>query len=55
LDDAGPFQLREMTRDSRLAHPENLLELGHGKLVFFQEKEEPEPGRIGQELEKING
>src|SRR5205085_2065057 len=55
FDDAGPFQLGEMTRDARLAHPENFLELGHGKLVFLEKKNEPEPGRIGQELEKING
>jgi hypothetical protein len=38
-----------------LSHPEDLLELGHGKLVLLEEKEEPEPGRIGEELEKING
>jgi hypothetical protein len=44
-----------MTRDSRLAHPQNLLKLGHRKFVFFEEKKEPKPGRIGQELEKING
>src|SRR2546423_8075373 len=55
FDDAGPFQLREMARDSRLPHPKNFLKLGHGKLVLLEEKQEPKPGRIGQELKKIYG
>jgi len=38
-----------------LAHPKNLLELSHGELVLLEEEKEPEPGRIGEELEKING
>src|SRR2546423_10935026 len=55
FNDASALQLGEMARDPRLAHAENLLELGYGKLVFFQEKQEAEPGWIGQELEKIYG
>src|SRR5205085_541422 len=55
FDDAGPFQLRQMTRDARLPHPENFLKLGYGKFVFLQEKEEAQPRWIGQELQKING
>jgi hypothetical protein len=31
------------------------LELGHGELVFLEQKEEAKPGGIGQEPEKING
>jgi hypothetical protein len=44
-----------MTRDPRLAHPKNLLQFRHRKLVLFEQKEEPEPRWIGEELEKING
>jgi hypothetical protein len=38
-----------------LAHPEDFLELGHGKLVLLEQKEQPEPGGVGEELEKIYG
>jgi hypothetical protein len=44
-----------MTRNARLAHAENLLELGHGKLVLLKKEKEAEPSRVCQELEKING
>jgi hypothetical protein len=44
-----------MTRDARLPHPENFLELRHRQLFLFQQEEQPKPGWIGQEAEKING
>jgi hypothetical protein len=47
--------MRQVTRNARLAHSKNFLQLGHGKLVFFQEEQEPEPGRVGEETQKING
>jgi hypothetical protein len=54
LHQAGPFQLREVTGDPRLAHAKDFLELGHGQLCFMKKKEEPEAGGIGQESEQIN-
>jgi hypothetical protein len=44
-----------MTRDAGLPHAQNFLQLRHGKLVLLQEEKEPEPRRIGEEAEKING
>jgi hypothetical protein len=44
-----------MAGDPRLSHAENFLQFRHGKLVLFEQKEEPEPRGIGEELEKING
>jgi hypothetical protein len=38
-----------------LAHPQNLLELRHRKLVLFEEKKEAQPRRIREQLKKING
>src|SRR4051794_39352797 len=35
LDYAGALQLGEVTRNPGLSHPENLLKLGDGKLVFL--------------------
>jgi len=47
--------LREMTRNPRLPHPEDFLELRHGKFLFLEEQEQAEPGWVGEEAEKING
>jgi hypothetical protein len=52
---ARALQLGQMTRNARLPHPENLLQLGHGKLVLLEEKNEPEPGRVREQAQKING
>src|SRR4051794_17364742 len=51
LDYSGPFQLGEVTGDAGLSHAENVLELGDGEFGFVKKKQEPEPGRIGQEPE----
>ena len=50
----GAFQLREMTRNPRLAHPENFLKLGHGKFFPFEKKQESQTSRVGQQFQKIN-
>ncbi len=52
---ARALELREMTRDARLAHAENFLQLRHRKLLFLEEQEQAEPGRVGEQPEKING
>ena len=50
----GPFQLREMTGDARLAHAANLLQLRDGKFFLFEKQQQAQPGRIGQKAEQIN-
>ena len=35
--------------------PQNLLQLGDGKLFLLEKQEQAQPGRIGQEAEQING
>jgi hypothetical protein len=37
-----------------LPHPKNFLELRDRELLFFEEEEEAEPGRVGEEAKKIN-
>src|SRR5205823_4826870 len=51
LDHTGTPQLREMTRDTRLSHAKNVLQLGHRKFLLLEQKEETQPRRIGQEPE----
>ena len=53
--DPGAFQLREMTGDARLAHVQDLLELGHRKLFFFQQEQQSQASRIRQQPQQING
>ena len=53
--DARAFQLSKMTGDARLAHTQNLLQLGHGKLFLFQQEQQPQPGRVCQQSQQING
>jgi hypothetical protein len=48
---AGPLQLREMTRNARLTHAKNVLQLGHRKFRFLEQKKETQPRRIGHEPE----
>ena len=55
FDHACVLQLRQMARDARLPHAENFLQLRHRKLLFFEEQEQAEPGRVGEQTEKING
>ena len=50
---AGAFQLRKMTRDSRLAHAHDVLQLGDGEFLLLEEEHEPEPGGICEEPKKI--
>jgi hypothetical protein len=38
FDHSGPFELGEVTGNSRLAHPEDFLELGHGQLGLIEEE-----------------
>ena len=47
-DQTRPPQLRQVGGDARLAHPEDFLNFDHGKLLFAQEKEEPQAGFIGE-------
>jgi hypothetical protein len=46
--------LGEVTRNARLPHAENFLELRDRELLFFQEQEQAEPGRVGEQAKKIN-
>jgi hypothetical protein len=44
-----------MTGDTRLAHPEHILQFRDRKFFLFEEQDQAETGRISQEPEKING
>jgi hypothetical protein len=46
--------LGEVTRNARLAHAENFLELGNRELLFFQKQEQAKPGRVREQAKKIN-
>src|ERR1700730_10794310 len=50
-DDAGSFQLGEMSGDARLTHFEDLLQFSDRKLFLLEKQEQAEPGRIGQKTE----
>ena len=51
---SGPFQLGEMAGNAGLAHPQNFLELGHGKLLLLEKEEEAEARGIGDEAKEVN-
>jgi hypothetical protein len=51
----GPLQLRQMIGDAGLAHPENLLQFGHGKFLLFEEKQQAQASWVRQQPEQING
>jgi hypothetical protein len=44
-----------MTGDAGLAHPENLLQLGYGKFLLFEEKQQAQASWVRQQPEQING
>src|SRR5215475_13997934 len=46
---AGPFQLSEMTRNTRLAHAEYLLQFGDRKFLLLEKKQQPQTCRISQQ------
>ena len=52
--DPRAFQLREMARDTGLAHAENLLQLGDRKLLLLEKQKQSQTGRIGEEPDQIN-
>ena len=54
-DYAGAFQLRQMTGDPRLAHPQNLLQLCYRKLFLFEKKQQTQSGWVCQQPQQING
>jgi len=49
LDHTGTPQLREMTRDTRLPHAKNVLQLGNGEFFLLEQQEQPQSRRIGQQ------
>ena len=54
-DEAGLPQLGKLRRDARLAHAEDLLQLGHGELLLHHERQQPQAGRVGEDLESVPG
>ena len=54
-DHAGPLQLSEMTRNTRLAHPENLLQFSDRKFLLFEKQQQPQTCGIGKQPQQING
>src|SRR5580700_7649802 len=40
---AGPFQLREMTRNTGLAHAQNLLQFRNRKLFLLEQEKQTKP------------
>src|SRR5947208_12994890 len=54
-DYAGAFQLRQMTGNARLAHPQNLLELCYRKLFLFEKKQQAQSRRVCQQPQHIYG
>src|SRR5215468_4926644 len=52
---AGPLQLSEMTRNTRLAHAENLLQFSDGKFLLLEKQKQSQASRIGQQSQQING
>src|SRR5947208_1321162 len=54
-DHTGPLQLREVTGNTRLAHGHDLLQLSDREFFLLEQREQAQPGGIGQKPEKING
>jgi hypothetical protein len=52
---ASPLQLSKMTRNARLAHPENLLQFSDRKFFLFEKQQQPQTCRIGKQPQQING
>src|SRR6266508_2796952 len=50
----GPLQLSEMTRDARLAHPENLLQFSDRQFFLFEKQQQPQTCRIRKQPQQIN-
>jgi hypothetical protein len=51
FDQAGLLQLREVGGDGALAHGENFLQLGDGKLLAAQQQQDAEPVGVGDDAE----
>ena len=49
LHQPGLLQLRQMRRNAALAHAEDLLQFGHGKLFALYQQQDPEAAGIGQQ------
>ena len=45
--DPLPLEQSQTGGDSRLAHPEDFLELGYRQLLFEEQQKQPQPRRIG--------
>ena len=52
-DEAGLAEERELGRDARLAHAEDLLELGDGELLMEHEGEQAQAGGVGEGFEDV--
>src|SRR4029077_5924412 len=52
---AGPLQLSEVTRNARLAHAQNLLQFSDRKFLLLKKQQQPQPCRIGEQTQQING
>ena len=48
---AGLLQLRQVGGNAALAHGQNLLQLGHGKLLALQQQQDAEAAGIGQQAQ----
>ena len=42
-----------MTRDARLPHAHDVLQLRDRKFLLLEQKDQAQPGRIGEQAEKI--
>ncbi len=51
--EAGLPQQGQLRRYPRLAHPQDLLQLGHRQLLAHHERDEPEPGGVGQDFKGV--
>src|SRR5215813_5525653 len=52
---AGALQLSQMTRNTRLAHAQNLLQFSDRKFLLFEKKQQPQTGRVRQHPQQMNG
>ena len=52
---AGPFELSQVTGNTRLPHAKDLLKLGDGEFIVLEQEHEAQPGRIGHGAQEING
>ena len=52
---AGPFELSQVTGNTRLPHAKDFLKLGDGEFIVLEQEHEAQPGRIGHGAQEING